>query len=84
MATNRPPFEETPEYQSLIADMNSRIEAELRVMNNYVISHQAELSKSEVRQREQKCMDNQTAITLEVKAKIARLKEAYDKGESDD
>lgn len=78
MTNTRLPFEETAEYMSMVEDMNRRIEAELRVMVNYLLANKATLTVQQVRHEEQKCMERQTAISIEFNQTVARLKEAYE------
>ena len=82
MTNTRLPFEATPEYQSVIADMNARIEAELRLMNGDIRSWERRMNERmpalQVRLREERCMNRQTEISFEVKAKLAAMKAEYD------
>lgn len=76
MTGTRLPFEETAEYMSMVADMNFRIEAELR---EYIRQSRLNmLNPQAIRHAEQQCMERQTAISIEFNANVARLKEAYD------
>lgn len=69
-------FETMPEYQSIIEDMNFRIEAALREYIQFTRMNAD--NPQAIRDAETKCMEKQMEISLECRRRLAALESAYE------